>query len=99
MWLYFVMTLIQGITIYINWMGSGMGSYSSTFSTYLIKTTLGNYSGNTLTAYDGFIVTIAPAVNYLAMMLFYFIWKGHYFKTISDQEDDNADVKPEKFCL
>ena len=94
MWLYFVMLLVQGITIYINWLGSGMKSYSSTFSTYLIKTTLGNYTGNVLSSYDGYIVTIAPAVNYLALMLFYFIWKAHYLKTISAQEIDNSDVKP-----
>ncbi len=79
------MTLIQGVTIYINWLGTGMKTYASTFSTYLIKTTLGNYTGNVLTAYDAYIVTIAPAVNYLALMLFYFIWKAHYFKTISAQ--------------
>lgn len=88
------MALVQGITIYINWMGSGMKSYSSNFSTYLIKTTLGNYTGNVLSSYDGYIVTIAPAVNYLTLMLFYFIWKGHYFRTISTQEEDNSDVKP-----
>ena len=85
MWLYFVMGLVQGLTIYINWLGSGMSNYSSNFSTYLIKTTIGNYSGKVISAYDGYIVTIAPAVNYLVLLLFYFIWKGHYFTTISDQ--------------
>ncbi len=80
------MVLVQGFTIYINWMGSGLSKFSSNFSTYLIKTTLGNYSGgNVVTAYDGYIVTIAPAVNYLAFMLFYFVWKGHYFSTITEQ--------------
>jgi hypothetical protein len=79
------MSLVQGVTIYIIWLGTGMKGYSSTFSTYLIKTTLGNYTGNLLTSYDAYIVTIAPAVNYLALMLFYFIWKAHYFKTVSAQ--------------
>ena len=33
------------------------------------------------------------------MMIFYFVWKGHYFGCINDQEEDDSDVKPEKFCL
>lgn len=40
-----------------------------------------------------------PAFNFLAMFFFYLCWKGHFFKCISDQEEDNSDVKPEKFCL
>lgn len=88
------MMLVQGLTIYINWLGSGMDAYASSFSTYLIKATLGNYSENRLTAYDGYIVTIAPAVNYLALLLFYWIWKGHYHKTIADAEEDNTEVQP-----
>ena len=54
---------------------------------------------NKLTQYDGYIVTIAPAVGYLALLIFYFLWKGHYFGCINEQEEDNSDVKPEKFCL
>jgi hypothetical protein len=95
-----------GITIYINWLGTGMSSYSPSFSTYLIKSTmgtllanLGNYSLNKLTAYDGYIVTIIPAFNLLMMFFFYLCWKAHFYKCITDQEEDNTDVKPEKFCL
>lgn len=33
------------------------------------------------------------------MFIFYLVWKGHFFKCITDQEEDNTDVKPEKFCL
>lgn len=40
-WLFFVYTLLVGITIYINWLGTGMGNYSPSFSTYLIKSTIG----------------------------------------------------------
>ena len=98
-WLFFVLVLVQGITIYINWLGNGMSSYAVTFSTYLIKATMGNYTQNKLTQYDGYIVTIAPAVSYVALLLFYLIWKGHFFGTINDQEEDDSDVKPEKFCL
>lgn len=58
-----------------------------------------NYSKNKMSAYDGFIVTIAPAANLLIMFLFYLLWKGHYFTSITEQEEDNSDVKPEKFCL
>lgn len=38
------MTIIQGVTIVINFMGDGMNSYESSFSTYLIKTTVGIYA-------------------------------------------------------
>lgn len=85
-WLFVLMSLVQGVTIYINWLGSGMNSYSASFSTYLIKSILGNFSGNNLSAYDDYILAIAPAVNYLALLLFYFVWKAHYFRTISAQE-------------
>ena len=37
------MTLIQGVTIVVNFMGDGMNNYTSSFSTYLIKTTVGMY--------------------------------------------------------
>jgi len=36
--------LLQSITIYINWLGSGMNAYSSSFSTYLIKSTFGMFN-------------------------------------------------------
>lgn len=55
---------------------------------------VGNYSLNQLTSYDGYIVTILPAVNYLAMFIFYLIWKAHFYKSISNQEEDNSNVKP-----
>lgn len=100
MWLFLVMSLVQGITIYINYKGVGMGPYATSIGSYLIKSTLGNFSGNgNMTDHDDWILAIAPAVNYLAMLFFYFVWKGHYFTTISDQEEDNSDVKPEKFCV
>jgi hypothetical protein len=35
------MTIIQSYSIAINWNGTGMSSYSQSFSTYLIQTTLG----------------------------------------------------------
>ncbi len=44
-------------------------------------------------------MALAPAVNYLAILFFYLIWKVHYFRTIASQEEDNKDVKPEKFCV
>jgi hypothetical protein len=86
--------ITQSITIYINWLGDGMSAYASSYSTYLIKATNGNYTQNKMSQYDGYIVTIAPAVSYLALLLFYFIWKAHYFKTINDHEDDSAEVHP-----
>jgi hypothetical protein len=90
----------------MNWLGNGMKEYSESFSTYLIKSTvgntwiyLGNYSENKLTDYDNYIVTIAPAANFLMFFIFYIVWKAHFFKCIADQEEDNSDVKPDKFCL
>lgn len=61
-----------------------MDSYASSYSTYLIKATNANYIHNQLTQYDGYIVTILPAVSYLALLLFYFIWKAHYFGTLNE---------------
>ena len=52
-----------------------------------------------MSAYDGEIVTIIPAVCYLGLFIFYLTWKVHYFGTITEQEEDNADVKPEKFTV
>lgn len=43
-WLFFFMTIVQSISIYINYKGSGMDNYSLSFSSYLIYTTLGIYS-------------------------------------------------------
>lgn len=60
---------------------------------------IGNYSENKLTVYDNYIVTIAPAANFLMFFIFYLVWKAHFFKCIADQEEDNSDVKPDKFCL
>lgn len=88
------MALVQAITIYINWLGFGMDAYSSSFSTYLIKSTLGNFNGNKMSDYDDYILAIIPAVNYLILFAFYLFWKKHYIGVIRDQEEDNADVKP-----
>ena len=33
------------------------------------------------------------------MFLFYLIWKVHFSNTISNQEEDRRDVKPEKFTI
>lgn len=52
-----------------------------------------------MTPYDGYIMTLIPCANYLAIFLFYLIWKGHYFGELKEVEDDNSTVKPEKFCL
>lgn len=98
-WLFLVLCLIQGVTIYINWLGTGMDSYTSSYSTYLIKSTNGNFTKDVLTQYDAYIVTLAPAVSYIALLVFYFVWKAHYSATISEREEDNTDVRPEKFCL
>jgi len=48
---------------------------------------------------DGLITVFTPFASFLAMFLFYIIWKIHFFSTISSQEEDMKDIKPEKFCL
>lgn len=93
-WLFFVASLLVVITIVVNWQGTGMSSYASSFSTYLIKSTIGNYSRNALTSIDGYLVTIIPAVIYFIIFIFYLAWKKHYFRTIADQETNTYDVKP-----
>lgn len=44
-------------------------------------------------------MAIVPGVSFLALLLFYFIWKAHYAGEIDAEEDDNSVVKPEKFCI
>jgi hypothetical protein len=41
MWLFFVLTLFNFLSIYINFKGNGLENYSVSFSSYLMKTTLG----------------------------------------------------------
>lgn len=85
-WLFLILTLIQGICIYINYQGTGLNNYSLSFSSFLIKTTIGNYSGSVLTTNsDGLIIAYTPALGFLALFLFYFIWKIHFFRTIATQ--------------
>lgn len=84
-WLFFAVSLMVVVTIVVNWQGTGMSSYASSFSTYLIKSTIGNYSRNALTSIDGYLVTIIPAVVFLITFIFYLAWKRHYFRTIADQ--------------
>ena len=45
------------------------------------------------------MIVIIPAVNYLVLMIFYWVWRCHFTYAIANQEYDNKDVKPEKFCL
>jgi hypothetical protein len=47
-----------------------------------------------MTSIDGYIVTIIPAAYYLAIFIFYLIWKGHHYRLILKQEKDSTDIKP-----
>lgn len=40
-WLLFCMTVVQALTIYINYKGSGLSNYSVSYFSYLIKASLG----------------------------------------------------------
>jgi hypothetical protein len=93
MWLFFVLALINGLSIYINFQGNGLSNYSVSFSSYLIQTTLGtnnhylgNYSGPVFTSYDVYAIAFAPALSFLALLLFYWIWKCHFYGAIRQQE-------------
>jgi hypothetical protein len=44
-------------------------------------------------------MAIVPGVVYLAILLFFFIWKCHYHSVIENDDEDNSVIKPEKFCL
>ena len=63
-----------------------MANFTPTFSTYLITTTLGkilfyqgNYNGEgVLSDYDNYIMAIIPGVTFLALLIFYLLWKTHY---------------------
>jgi len=78
-WLLFVLSLIEGVRVYINAGSNGLAKYTPTFSTYLITTTLGNYNGKgVLSEYDNYIMAIIPGVTFLAFLIFYLLWKAHY---------------------
>ena len=98
-WLLLVLSLLHVIVIIINYKGKGLDDYSESFSTYLIRSTIGNYSGNSLTSFDVYWAVLVPWVGYLAIFTFYIIWKFHYLRIVNKQDEANADVKPEKFCV
>jgi len=43
---------LEAIRIYINIQGKGLIDYKGSFGTYLVATTIGNYSGTVLTTMD-----------------------------------------------
>ena len=45
------------------------------------------------------MIAIIPAVNYFALMIVYWVWKSHFALAIANQEQDNKDVRPEKFAI
>lgn len=98
-WLYLILSLLEAVRIYINAKSGGLSGYSISFSTYLISTTLGNFSYNVLSSYDPYIIAIVPAVVLLAFTLFYICWKCHFSGQIDDAEENMHNIKPEKFCL
>lgn len=84
-WLFFVLSLLEGVRIYINLSSDGLAMYTPTFSTYMITTTLGNYNGNgVLSDYDNYIMAIIPGVTFFAFLIFYLLWKSHYSSEIDD---------------
>ncbi len=82
-WFFLFATIIDAIRIYINYKGNGLGSYSLSFSTFLITSTLGNFTPGVLTAnYDSYIVSVLPSAVYAAFFIWFLIWKYHYFSLI-----------------
>ena len=43
MWLFFALTILNSVNLYINFKGNGLENYSVSFSSYLMKTTLGKH--------------------------------------------------------
>ena len=92
---------MECIRIYMCYKSTGFSDISETFSTYLIKSTLGNYGGYSL--FDGmadiYVMTIVPAAIYAIFFIFYLCWKKHYNDCIDEEEEDKEFIKPEKFCV
>lgn len=101
MWLFFVLSLLEVVRIYVDYRCNGLQEYSETFSTYLIKSTLGNYDAtyHISPKYDTYIMTIIPCLTYFIFFLFYLCWKKHYSDSIQEEDEDLEFVKPEKFCV
>ena len=99
MWLFFILSLLHIIVLIINYKGKGLDSYSESFSTYLIRSTLGNFSGNVLTSFDIYWTVFVPWAGYIAIFIFYVIWKLHYLRIVSKEDEASSDVKPEKFTV
>ena len=44
-------------------------------------------------------MTLIPGVGIIAYGIWFLIWKRHYFAVIAEEEESNARVMPEKFCV
>ena len=99
MWLFLALSLLHIIVMIVNYRGSGLDSYSQSFSTYLIRSTLGNFSGNSTTSIDVYWSVLVPWVGFIGIFLFYIIWKLHYLRIVSKENEASSDVKPERFCV
>jgi len=79
---------MSGILVYININSIGLTNYSISFSTYLINTTLGNFTTGVFKNIDIYLVTIIPCAIYLIYFIFSLVWTAHYKGCISE-EDEN----------
>ena len=94
-----MLALLTGVPLYINYTGTGLADYKGSFASYLVSTTIGNYSCSILTTSDEYIMTIVPCAIYLIMFIFYNWWKCHYAYAIKEEDESKEFIKPEKFCV
>ncbi len=84
-WLFFILSLIEGIRIYINSKVAVWQNIPLLFLHILLQQRwvffsiyLGNYNGTIISDYDNYVMSIIPGVTYFALLIFYLFWKAHY---------------------
>ena len=69
MWLFFAFSLLSIIVIYVYARSDGLNEYASSFSTYLIRTTVENYETSVLGKAGAHIGAMMPVVIYFIIYI------------------------------
>ena len=77
-WLFFIVSIYEILIVVMNWSGTGLMEYSTSFGNLLIYSTLGNYSVE-VTGVDVYLQTVGHCVICFAFVLVFFFWKGHNY--------------------
>lgn len=79
--------MLEAVRIVINIRSNGLSGYQGSFGTYLVSTTIGNYSGDIISPEaDIYILTLIPLIIYVIFFVFYIWWKCHYLNSINEEE-------------